>query len=162
MELTTAPLALVYNCIQWQNSLLLLTATTDYASRHSSWLLYSICLILQKAILDLISYRTCLDKFFMVCRSAQGTGWSGLDAKGFKGFQTWLVEEVGAGQEDKTSASRMLWCLCFCREAGAAQGSQTDGTVPDVSLDHLSDEEMNRIQILASLQKNKTQRVPIT
>lgn len=89
--------------------------------------------------LDHLSNRTSLDKFFMVHRSAQGTGWSALDTKGFKGFQTWLVEEVGAGQEHSTSA----WCLCVWREARAAQPSQTDGTVPDVSLDNLSGEQMN-------------------
>lgn len=64
--------------------------------------------MISSVVLDLIKNRTSLDKFFMVHSSAQGTGWSALDTKGFEGFQTWLVEEVGAGQEYSTSA---LWML---------------------------------------------------
>lgn len=101
---------------------------------------------------DLISNCTSLDQFLVVHRSAQGTGGSALNDKGFEGFQTQLVEEVGAGQEHGTSASpRAWWWPCVWREARAAQPRQTDGTFPDVSLHNLSDEEMNWMKLLTSL-----------
>ncbi len=87
----------------------------------------------------------------MVARSAEGTGRSALCSKGLKGLQTELMEEVGTGQKDGASASSMAGCTCFCWEARAAQRSQADGTVPDTSLDNLSELETNNLSYLTKL-----------
>lgn len=87
----------------------------------------------------------------MVARSAQGTGRSALCSKGLKGLQTELMEEVGAGQKHGASALSMAGCTCFCWEARAAQCSQANGAVPDISLDNLSELETNNLSSLTKL-----------
>lgn len=59
------------------------------------------------------------------------------------------MEEVGTGQEHGASGLSMAGCTRFCREARAAQCSQADGAVPDISLDNLL--ETNKISPLTNL-----------
>lgn len=67
-----------------------------------------------------IAFSTLLDRFFVVCRSAQWTQRSTICREGLKGLKTELVEKVGTGQEHGWSPLLMVGSRRYCREAEVA------------------------------------------